>query len=99
MSSSEDLRTLSKEQIRDRLHLLTEQEFAVSTRRRELHGEIDALRRELVNRLRDEGVDVITGEDTLGPGPSGSREPRRPKPQLGSDGAAVAEPPHNETAT
>jgi len=64
MSSSEGFSTLSKEQIQDRLHPLTEQEFAVSTRRRELHVEIDALRRKLVNRTREEGVDVISGEDT-----------------------------------
>ena len=48
------------------LHLLTEQEREVSYRRRLLHGKIDILRAELVNRLRakrEDGESVISGAD------------------------------------
>ena len=99
MSSSENFRALTKEQIRDRLHRLTEEESTVSARRHSLHSEIDALRRELVDRLREEGGDVIAGDDPLGPDPSGSREPHRPTPRIDSDGAALVEPASDEPST
>jgi len=95
MSSSENFGALTKEQIRSRLQRLTEEESTVSAHRQALHSEIDALRRELVDRLREDGNDVVVrgGGDPLGPDPSGSREPRRPRPHIGSDGAALLEPP------
>ncbi len=96
MSSSENFRALTKEQIRDRLHRLTEEESTVSARRQTLHSEIDALRRELVDRLRDEGGDVIAGDDPLGPDPSGGRAPNRPMPRTDSGGAALVEPASDE---
>jgi hypothetical protein len=45
---------------------LTEEETEISYKRRILHGKIDILRAELVNRLRtkhDGGEVMITGED------------------------------------
>ncbi|MGZ4237912.1 MAG: RsiG family protein [Solirubrobacteraceae bacterium] len=42
---------------------LTSREQVVSDERRTLHTQIDALRRELVDRLRDEGNTVIFGPD------------------------------------
>jgi hypothetical protein len=45
---------------------LTEEETEISYRRRILHGRIDALRAELVNRLRkknENGEMLITGDD------------------------------------
>jgi hypothetical protein len=74
---------------------LVSREHEVSHARQMLHAQIDALRRELVDRLRDEGKTVVIfGPDALGPGTSGVREPRAPRPQWGSDGAALPEPLH-----
>jgi hypothetical protein len=56
-----------------------------------VHAQIDALRRELVDRLRDEGNVVISGSDFLDPGSAGVREPRNPSPRSGSDGIALDE--------
>jgi len=71
---------------------LTEREQTVSTERRDLHAQIDALRSELVDRLRDEGKTVISGSDFLDPGSAGVREPRRPTPHTGSDAIALPRP-------
>jgi hypothetical protein len=56
--SDKDLRYLIDE--------LTEQERGISYRRRLLHGKIDILRAELVNRLkakREAGDEMISGQD------------------------------------
>jgi hypothetical protein len=74
------------------LQELTSSEEMVSDERRVLYTQIDALRRELVDRLRDEGV-VISGSDFLDPGSAGVREPRNPSPQNSSDGIAIPVPP------
>jgi hypothetical protein len=58
-----DPRSLSKDQITTRLDELTRREQQISQARRELHGEIDALRRELVDRLRREGGTIIAGDE------------------------------------
>ena len=61
-----DLEALSDEELKDLIHDLTEQEQEVSYRRRILHGRIDILRAELVNRLRgrhEEGEPVISRAD------------------------------------
>src|SRR3954465_8594763 len=57
---------LSDEELKDLIQQLTEDEQEVSYKRRILHGKIDILRAELVNRLRkkhEEGESVISGAD------------------------------------
>jgi hypothetical protein len=61
-----DLGSLSDAELKELIDNLTEEEEKVSYRRRILHGKIDILRAELVNRLRrkhEEGEPVITGAD------------------------------------
>jgi len=61
-----DLGSLTDVELKDLIRELTEEEVDVSYRRRILHGKIDILRAELVNRLRkkhDGGEVMITGED------------------------------------
>ena len=61
-----DLGSLSDVELREVIRQLTEEETEISYKRRILHGKIDILRAELVNRLRrqHEGGDIaITGED------------------------------------
>jgi hypothetical protein len=87
-----DPRTLASEELKSLITELVSREQDVSNHRGLLHAQIDALRGELVNRLREEGEVVIFGPDTLGPGAAGVREPRTPRPQQGSDGVALPEP-------
>ncbi len=66
MDSFPDLGSLSHEELKELIRQLTDEETEVSYRRRILHGKIDILRAELVNRLRKKhegGEDVITGAD------------------------------------
>jgi RsiG-like len=61
-----DLGSLSDQELKDLIQQLTDEELEVSYRRRILHGKIDILRAELVNRLRkkhESGDDIITGDD------------------------------------
>jgi anti-sigma-K factor RsiG len=61
-----DLGSLSDAELKELIDKLTEDEEKVSYTRRILHGKIDILRAELVNRLRkkrEEGESVITGAD------------------------------------
>jgi hypothetical protein len=61
-----DLGSLSDEELKNLIASLTEEEQKVSYQRRILHGKIDILRAELVNRLRhkrEEGESVISGAD------------------------------------
>jgi hypothetical protein len=61
-----DLGALSDQELKDLIGTLTEEEQEVSYRRRLLHGKIDILRAELVNRLRkkhEEGESALTGAD------------------------------------
>jgi hypothetical protein len=61
-----DLGSLSDSELKDLIQKLTEEEHKVSYKRRILHGKIDILRAELVNRLRkkrEEGEAVISGAD------------------------------------
>jgi hypothetical protein len=61
-----DLGALADQELKDLIQQLTEEEQEVSYRRRILHGKIDILRAELVNRLRkkhEEGESVISGAD------------------------------------
>jgi hypothetical protein len=66
MDTFPDLGALSDEELKEMIQDLTEEEQEVSYRRRILHGKIDILRAELVNRLRKkhaEGESVISGAD------------------------------------
>jgi hypothetical protein len=66
LDSFPDLGALSDRELKDLIQQLTEEEQEVSYRRRILHGKIDILRAELVNRLRkkhEEGESVISGDD------------------------------------
>jgi hypothetical protein len=66
MDTFPDLGALTDEELKDLIEDLTKEEQEVSYRRRILHGKIDILRAELVNRLRkrrEEGEAVITGAD------------------------------------
>ena len=61
-----DLASLSDPELKQLIDELTREEQEVSYRRRILHGKIDILRAELVNRLRKKhegGEDVISGAD------------------------------------
>ena len=61
-----DLGTTSDEELKRLIDEYTREEQEVSYRRRILHGKIDILRAELVNRLRkkrEQGEAVISGAD------------------------------------
>ena len=66
METFPDLGSLSDQELKDLIEQLTEEEQEISYKRRILHGKIDILRAELVNRLRkkhEDGADVISGDD------------------------------------
>jgi hypothetical protein len=66
MDTFPDLDSLSDIELKNVIKELTEQEGDISYRRRILHGKIDILRAELVNRLRkkhDGGEEVISDND------------------------------------
>jgi len=66
MDTFPDLGSLSDQELKDLIQQLTDEEQEVSYRRRILHGKIDILRAELVNRLRnkhEQGGSLISGDD------------------------------------
>ena len=66
MEALPDLSTLSDAELKELIDELLREEQEVSYRRRILHGKIDILRAELVNRLRKKhegGEEVISGAD------------------------------------
>jgi hypothetical protein len=66
MDTFPDLGALSDQELKDLIETLTAEERDISYRRRLMHGKIDILRAELVNRLRtkhEEGEPIITGAD------------------------------------
>ncbi|HEV2998873.1 MAG TPA: hypothetical protein VGX16_07175 [Solirubrobacteraceae bacterium] len=66
MDTFPDLGALSDAELKDLIRELTDEEVDISYRRRILHGKIDILRAELVNRLRKKhegGEEIITGAD------------------------------------
>ena len=66
MDTFPDLGSLSDQELKDLIQQLTDEEQEVSYRRRILHGKIDILRAELVNRLRkkhESGEDVLSVSD------------------------------------
>ncbi len=98
MDPFENLGGVSDTQLADHIQRLSDEESEVSSQRRILHGKIDILRAELVERLRhkhgDPPAEVRHGGE--GPGEAGMREPRKPLP--GSAGGAIALPdPGSET--
>jgi hypothetical protein len=61
-----DLGSLSDKELKELIDTLTEEENEISYKRRVLHGKIDILRAELVNRLRqkrEQGGSLISGDD------------------------------------
>ncbi|MFI5004293.1 MAG: hypothetical protein ACHQE6_04695 [Solirubrobacterales bacterium] len=66
MDTFPDLGSLADAELKDLIRQLTEEETDISYQRRILHGKIDILRAELVNRLQrkhDNGEQLITGAD------------------------------------
>ncbi len=66
METFPDLGSLTDAELKDLIQELTAEETEISYKRRILHGKIDILRAELVNRLRkkhDGGEVMITGDD------------------------------------
>ena len=66
METFPDLGSLNDEELKELIGELTQEELEISYKRRILHGKIDILRAELVNRLRkrhEGGEEVITGAD------------------------------------
>jgi hypothetical protein len=61
-----DVSSMSDKELKELIDELADQERAISYRRRLLHGKIDILRAELVNRLkakREAGDELISGRD------------------------------------
>ena len=61
-----DVSSMSDKELKELIDQLTDEEREVSYRRRLLHGKIDILRAELVNRLRakrEAGDMLISGDD------------------------------------
>jgi len=61
-----DIGSMSDQELKELITKLTDEEREVSYRRRLLHGKIDILRAELVNRMRtkhEAGEGMITGAD------------------------------------
>jgi hypothetical protein len=61
-----DLGTLTDQELKELIAQLSHEEHEVSYRRRLLHGKIDILRAELVNRLRGKhagGEEIFSGSD------------------------------------
>lgn len=66
MDTFPDLGSLTDQELKDLIKEMTDEEIEVSYRRRILHGKIDILRAELINRLRrkdEHGELVISGGD------------------------------------
>ncbi len=66
METFPDLGALTDAELKDLISQLTEEEQEVSYQRRIMHGKIDILRAELVNRLRkkhEDGESAISGAD------------------------------------
>ncbi len=66
MDTFPDLGALNDQELKDLIKELANEELEVSYKRRILHGKIDILRAELVNRLRQKqegGELVISGAD------------------------------------
>ena len=98
MDTFPDLGSLSDQELKDLIQQLTDEEQEVSYRRRILHGKIDILRAELVNRLRKKvegGEEVISGADVqrltdiLAGRAGGGDELKRSSPTLTRRGSSL----------
>jgi hypothetical protein len=61
-----DVSSMSDQELKELIDQLTDDERQISYKRRLLHGKIDILRAELVNRLkghREAGEELISGQD------------------------------------
>jgi hypothetical protein len=61
-----DVSSMSDQELKELIDQLTDEERQISYKRRLLHGKIDILRAELVNRLkahREAGEELISGQD------------------------------------
>jgi hypothetical protein len=88
-----DLKSLARNEIANLLHELTSREGSISAERQILHGQIDALRGELVGRMRAEGQVVIVGADVQDdPGSAGVRVPRLTRLPHGGNGIGLDPP-------
>lgn len=61
-----DIGAMNDEELKSMIDQLTNEEREVSYRRRVLHGQIDLMRAELVNRLktqREDGQSLLSGQD------------------------------------
>jgi hypothetical protein len=67
MDTFPDLGALSEAELKDLIRELTAEETDISYKRRLLHGKIDILRAELVNRMRKrhDGGEQLIGEDDV----------------------------------
>ncbi len=67
MDTFPDLGSLSEAELKNLIRELTDEETEISYRRRILHGKIDILRAELVNRMRKrhDGGEQLIGEDDV----------------------------------
>lgn len=93
MDTFPDLGSLSDTELKDLIEELSQQELDVSYQRRLLHGKIDILRAELVNRLQhkhETGAEVISGDDVerlteilASRRPAGRRPDDAPSPDAG----------------
>jgi hypothetical protein len=96
MDTFPDLGALTDAELKDLIQQLTDEETEVSYRRRILHGKIDILRAELVNRLQrrhENGEQIITGADVeqlteILAGRSGDGSQRRVSPDVGRSASA-----------
>jgi hypothetical protein len=77
VASFPDPHSLARDELTSFLKELSAREQAVSDERRVLHAQIDALRRELVERLRDEGNTVICRSDVEPDAPPPREPPTR----------------------
>src|SRR3989442_1577036 len=80
MDTFPDLGSLSDQELKDLIQQLTEEEVDISYKRRILHGKIDILRAELVNRLRKKHEGGEAGGPPPGPGLLPGRRPGLARP-------------------
>ena len=92
-----DIGAMSDQELKDLIETLTEEEQEISYRRRILHGKIDILRAELVNRLRskrEHGRHADQGRRRRAP----EQHPRRPGRRAGRGRLAQPEGPDHGCA-
>lgn len=104
MDTFPDLGALTDAELKNLIRELTDEETDISYRRRILHGKIDILRAELVNRLQhkhDNGEQLITGADVdqlseILAGRSGDASRRRVSSDFGGSSIARQGEPQSD---